>query len=78
MEFNLLPYHPGHFKFKVTPFVALGFGGMYFNPKAELNGEWIALQPLGTGVSIWINIGIARNTLEWRLPCRLIWELNGV
>ena len=48
VEFNLLPYHPGHFKFKATPFVALGFGGMYFNPKAELNGEWIALQPLGT------------------------------
>ena len=48
VEFNLLPYHPGHFKFKATPFVAFGFGGMYFNPKAELNGEWIALQPLGT------------------------------
>ena len=38
VEFNLLPYHPGHFKFNATPFVALGFGGMYFNPKAELNG----------------------------------------
>jgi len=25
-----------------------GIGLMYFNPKAELNGEWIALQPLGT------------------------------
>ena len=48
VEFNMLPYHPGHFKFKATPFIALGFGGMYFNPKAELNGEWVALQPLGT------------------------------
>lgn len=25
-----------------------GFGGMYFNPKANYNGKWVALQPLGT------------------------------
>lgn len=25
-----------------------GIGGMYFNPKAEYQGQWVALQPLGT------------------------------
>jgi hypothetical protein len=25
-----------------------GIGGMYFNPKAQYQGQWIALQPLGT------------------------------
>ncbi|MFN3939234.1 MAG: DUF6089 family protein [Chitinophagales bacterium] len=31
-----------------TPYVFAGAGLFYFNPKAEYNGYWIALQPLGT------------------------------
>lgn len=29
-------------------YIFLGFGGLYFNPKANYNGRWEALQPLGT------------------------------
>jgi hypothetical protein len=29
-------------------YVFAGFGGMYFNPKAEYQGTWVALQPIGT------------------------------
>jgi len=29
-------------------YIFVGVGVTAFNPKAELNGEWIALQPLGT------------------------------
>jgi len=29
-------------------YVFTGLGAFYYNPKAELNGEWIALRPLGT------------------------------
>lgn len=31
-----------------SPYVFAGLGLFYFNPKAEYNGYWIALQPLGT------------------------------
>ena len=31
-----------------NPYVFAGFGYFFFNPKAEYNGEMIALQPLGT------------------------------
>lgn len=29
-------------------YVFAGIGGMYFNPKAEYQGQWVALQPIGT------------------------------
>jgi opacity protein-like surface antigen len=31
-----------------SPYVFGGIGGIWFNPKAELDGTWHALQPLGT------------------------------
>jgi hypothetical protein len=31
---------------KIVPFVTAGIGFIHFNPQAELNGEWIDLQPL--------------------------------
>jgi hypothetical protein len=33
---------------KVIPYLFLGVAGFYHNPKAEINGEWVALQPLQT------------------------------
>ena len=32
--------------FRINPYVSAGIGVMHFNPKANLNGEWYALQPL--------------------------------
>ena len=32
----------------LAPYVSAGVGGFYFNPRAELNGRYVALQPLGT------------------------------
>lgn len=29
-------------------YLFLGFGGFYFNPQAQYDGEWVDLQPLGT------------------------------
>ena len=47
-EFNFLPYvHGSRDKF-YTPYIFAGLSAFYFNPKAELDGEWIALRPLGT------------------------------
>ena len=48
LEFNFLPYVHGSEDQFFTPYLFGGFGFSYFNPKAELNGEWVALQPLGT------------------------------
>jgi len=48
MEWNILPYQIGHKRMNFTPFIGVGVGGFYFNPKAKLNGEWVNLQALGT------------------------------
>ncbi len=47
IEFNFLPYLTGN-KGAHTPYVFLGVGLTSFNPKANLNGELIELQPLST------------------------------
>lgn len=48
LEWNILPFYIGHYKYKFTPYIGAGVGGFMFNPKAELDGRWVALQPLGT------------------------------
>jgi hypothetical protein len=47
-EFNILKYAPGSMKYRWTPYVFAGVGIFAFDPKAEYNGEWVRLQPLGT------------------------------
>jgi len=47
-EVNYFPFVPGDLKYARTPYVFGGIGVFRFNPKAQLNGEWIALNPLGT------------------------------
>lgn len=48
LEWNILPYKIGHYKYRFTPYIGFGVGGFYFNPKAKLNGDWVNLQELGT------------------------------
>jgi hypothetical protein len=48
VEFNILPYKSGHFKYKYAPFIFLGVSYLKFNPQAYYNGKWVNLQPLGT------------------------------
>lgn len=38
----------GPYKKKMTPYIYGGVGGFWFNPQAYYNGQWVALQPLGT------------------------------
>lgn len=48
---ELLPDHTfgaGTSSAHITPYGFAGIGLYHFNPKAELRGEWHALQPLGT------------------------------
>jgi opacity protein-like surface antigen len=33
---------------KISPYVFVGVGGFWFNPKAKYNDEWVALRPLTT------------------------------
>jgi len=45
------PESKSHFDnrpFTLNVYAFLGVGGLYFNPKADYNGEWVELQPLGT------------------------------
>lgn len=48
IEFNILKYRIGDMRNRFTPYLGLGIGAFYFNPKAEYEGNWVALQPLGT------------------------------
>ncbi|MCB0428672.1 MAG: hypothetical protein H6585_11065 [Flavobacteriales bacterium] len=44
----LLTKTRGRTRIDVSFYTFLGVGGIYFNPKAQLNNIWYALQPLGT------------------------------
>jgi hypothetical protein len=48
MEFNFLPYIHGSREENWTPYLFLGLGVTYSNPKANLEGTWHELRPLGT------------------------------
>lgn len=47
-EFNFFPYQTANPATFFTPYLFIGLNVFRFNPKANLNGEWYALQPLGT------------------------------
>ncbi|GIV33542.1 MAG: hypothetical protein KatS3mg031_1077 [Chitinophagales bacterium] len=47
-EVNVMRYMPGSSRNWIAPYAFAGVGFVYFNPKAKYNGEWVALQPLGT------------------------------
>lgn len=48
LEFNILPFISNSKRYRFAPYVFAGAALYHFNPKAEYNGSWIALQPLGT------------------------------
>lgn len=48
VEFNFMPYIPAKDNKFFSPYVFLGAGFFHFNPKANFEDEWVALQPLGT------------------------------
>ncbi len=47
-EFNFLPYTHGDYEEFFTPYVLAGFNVFHFNPRTQYEGEWVALNPLGT------------------------------
>lgn len=47
-EFNILPFISGQKKRNYTPYVVAGISIFHFNPKAEFEGTWYELKPLGT------------------------------
>ena len=47
-EFNILGYQPYNLARPFSPYLFAGVAFFNFNPKAEYQDEWIALQPLGT------------------------------
>lgn len=47
-EFNFFPYQIANPQSRFTPFIFGGLSLFHFNPKAEINGDWVDLQPLGT------------------------------
>lgn len=47
-EVNYFPFVAGDLRYTRTPYVFGGIGVFRFNPRTQLNGEWVALNPLGT------------------------------
>ena len=47
-EFNVLGYQPYALYRVFSPYLFAGVAGFSFNPQGELDGDWHALQPLGT------------------------------
>ncbi len=48
IEFNFMNYVIGSHRTLFTPYVFVGIAGFKFNPKAQVDGNWFALQPLST------------------------------
>lgn len=48
VEFHYFPFQLGHDRYKGTAYLLAELGMFRMNPKTNLNGEWIFLQPLGT------------------------------
>lgn len=48
LEFNFFPYIHGSNESYFTPYMFGGLSGIKFNPQANYEGVWYALQPLGT------------------------------
>lgn len=47
-EFNFLPYNHGSKDEFYTPYLFAGFSVLHYNPKANINDEWVELRDLGT------------------------------
>jgi hypothetical protein len=47
-EFNFFKFDKTKKKFWFSPYLATGVGIFFFNPKAQYEGRWYYLQPLGT------------------------------
>ena len=47
-EFNFFEYEVGNPKFSYSPYIFGGLGFFRMNPQGEINGQWVALQPLHT------------------------------
>jgi len=48
VEYNILPFISGNKLRNWAPYVFGGISVYNYNPKAEFNGDWVELQPLGT------------------------------
>ena len=47
-EMNITGFQPHRHKNLLSPYVFAGIGLFHFNPKANFEGNWVELQPLGT------------------------------
>ncbi|HLF63617.1 MAG TPA: DUF6089 family protein [Saprospiraceae bacterium] len=81
IEFNFFPYVHGSDQDFYTPYIFLGAGIYYANPKAKLNDTWIPLQSLGTeGQPIGGEYSLANPALAYGIGFKSdinsVWSLN--
>lgn len=81
LEFNFLPYVHGSKDEFYTPYLFGGASVYYFNPKAEFNGEFVELRPLGTegqfrGEEYYSIQGAATIGAGFKIDLNYRWSLN--
>lgn len=70
-EFHILKYEPFNVrKMRWTPYVSAGIGAIYFNPKAEYQGQWYNLQPIGTEGQGLAGYPAPYNRFTWAAPLK--------
>lgn len=76
-EFNYFNYKIGNSKYYATPFLFAQVGMARINPKAELDGEWYELQPLGTeGQGTELNSNNPYNRMQLIVPMGFGFKIN--
>lgn len=75
MEVDFFPQRIPSFSFQHSPYLFAGMGLMTFEPRGYYQGEWIALQPLGTeGQGTSVNPEARYATRARTLPFGLGWR----
>jgi hypothetical protein len=67
-EWNILGYQPYALERVFTPYLFVGIGFFHFNPRAQYEGEWVELQPLGTEGQSMQGFESKYNLLELSIP----------
>lgn len=76
LEYNFLDYILGDKTYRMSPYLAVGLGFLYHNPRAEYQGNWIDLKGLGTEGQGLITGNTAYRLLQPNIPLSAGFKFN--
>lgn len=76
-EWNILGYRTASYKYNHSPYLFTGISIFRFSPEAEYNGQWVALQPLGTeGQYLPAYEDRAYKLVQYAIPMGVGWKFS--